>query len=74
MCSFIETAWSALGTLIKGYLLDGNPIRFALAAVIPFMITLTLVSSNAREGRHGTCPDAFLLDFSLLPKPWWEAL
>jgi hypothetical protein len=43
----------ALGTLIKGYLLDGKPIRFVLAVVIPFMITLTLVSSDAREIRQG---------------------
>lgn len=40
---------AALGTLIKEYLLDGNAIRFALVAVTPFIITLTLVSSIAGD-------------------------
>jgi hypothetical protein len=57
---YLNCLFPPLGTLIKGYLLDGSPVRFALVAVTPFMVTLTLVSSKVRDGQVERYPHAFL--------------
>jgi hypothetical protein len=52
-------------------MLDGGAVRFALVAVTPFLMTLTLVG-RARKERGAMCSDALCLFFSLLLKLWWE--